>query len=492
MGGACVAVEESAMQNFEHPSSRALPSVAPLSPAVVVPPLPAAAPLFPRAWHCACAVTLRSEANDERTHSLSARVLQPPPSSSPPCMLLRRLMMRAAHSHPQRSAAAAAAVTAAAAQCASRPRAIMPSAATARAMMRATLHATTVASRSTLHRALHAQAVSAAPVIWPASDSSAATAAAPAADEYAQLEAQFLRHVPVVDGMDAMEQLQQMAAAASSSASIPGPSPSSSALPRLIVIGGDQCTGKSTLSARLASLISGRAFSAGTIFRARAKRMGLSSAELSRRALADPSIDVGIEFDLCRLLLSRGMGPEGALVIEGRQPAVMAGFLRHKFGSAAAPDFTVRLVCSTREQALRFIQREAGDKLFHMAAKVLPEPLDSLSAASPLLRALGMSLREDDAVSTKLRKDSDRLCVMFEDNDRRDEDDRRRFLTLYGKGLWLDYRNPRLYDAVIDTTPNEAPQTFAQTVQAMETHVAKQREAAIEDAAAAKGIRSKL
>ena len=336
---------------------------------------------------------------------------------------------------------------------------------------------------------------------------------APGDDEYAQLESQFLRHVPVVDGMDAMQQLKQMAAAAdapasapaaASSSSPPGPAASSltsasasSSLPRLIVIGGDQCTGKSTLSGRLAELIGGRAFSAGTIFRATAKRMGLSSAELSRRALADPGIDVGIEFDLCRLLLSRGLGPEGALVIEGRQPAVMAGFLRRRFGRS--PDFTVRLVCSTREQALRFIQREAGDKLFHMAAKVLPDPLQSLSAASPMLRALGASLREDDAASSKLQSAADRLCAMFSDNDRRDEDDRRRFLTLYGKGPRLDYRSPELYDAIIDTTPNQPQQTFAQTVQAMETHLAaKQKDATRGDsssstaAASTKGIRSKL
>ena len=49
----------------------------------------------------------------------------------------------------------------------------------------------------------------------------------------------------------------------------------------------------------------------------------------------------------------------------------------------------------------------------------------------------------------------------FVDNQNRDDDDRKRYALLYGLGAGMDYRDPALYDIVVDTTPNAPDDTFA-------------------------------
>jgi hypothetical protein len=158
---------------------------------------------------------------------------------------------------------------------------------------------------------------------------------------------------------------------------------------------------------------------------------------------------VGIEFELCKLILTGSR--TGALEIEGRQPVVMENFLRARFGRGAA--VRLRLTCSVREQALRFIEREAGPEVLAYARTHLPPSLNSLRAALPYLPV--------DSSNAGLA----RLAALFADNDQRDEDDRARFQALYGRSRVLDYRTPQLYDAVIDTTHNQSTDTFRQAME---------------------------
>jgi len=281
-------------------------------------------------------------------------------------------------------------------------------------------------------------AMSAASTSAGSASPSVAAAGVDASSPYSQLEARFLQYVPrSADGLDALAQLRAMAS------SPPGG--------LVLLLGGDQCTGKSTLSNNLARTLQGNTFSAGQLFRQKAKDMGITSAELSRRALKDPAIDVGIEFSLCQLIL-RGNADGHPLVIEGRQPVVMENFLRARFGRGAA--VRLRLTCSVREQAMRFIEREAGPEVLAFAQKALPASLPSLRAALPFLPA-----------EHKSNPGLARLSVMFADNDQRDEDDRARYVALYGDHKILDYRNPALYDAVIDTTHNQSKDTFRQSME---------------------------
>jgi len=296
---------------------------------------------------------------------------------------------------------------------------------------------------------------------------------------YSRLEAAFRTHIPdPLPGVNAVEYLEQLASRKRKAS--------------VLVIGGDQCTGKSTLTARLARTLCGedsddkghatsdyrsRIFSAGQLFRQEAARRGISSAELSRRALSDPSIDVGLEYRMCCILLSgevhsgmdstSPMNHDGQmtsssspassppLVLEGRQPGVMAHYCANRFNRG--PSFSLRLTCSIREQALRFIERQGGREMMTLAEKELPLKLSSLRAASDRLES-GLAKRYPQLIP---------LCQLFRDNDARDDDDRRRYVELYGQHPLLDYRNPALYHALIDTTLNQPNDTFNQAMEAL-------------------------
>lgn len=79
----------------------------------------------------------------------------------------------------------------------------------------------------------------------------------------------------------------------------------------------------------------------------------------------------------------------------------------------------------------------------------VPRPASRLSDLTPALRRLH-------------RPELEKLIRAFDDNDSRDEDDRKRFEALYGESRMLDHRTNELYDVIIDTTHNQAEDTFQQ------------------------------
>jgi len=218
----------------------------------------------------------------------------------------------------------------------------------------------------------------------------------------------------------------------------------------VITVGGDQLTGKSTLAKRLAKTLGGQHQSAGTIFRAEAKRRNISLPELSRLALDDPGIDVGIDYELCSMV-AQGC-EEGPLVIEGRQPAVMATYMK-LLGKESC--FRLYLTCSFREQALRFLEREIGAVEFQLACQSLPQRnYTSLAEVSEELAKLNIP-------------GLDKILKVFVDNQCRDTDDKQRYQALYNFGDDLDYGNLSLYDAAIDTSPNQPSDTLNQALEVL-------------------------
>jgi hypothetical protein len=117
----------------------------------------------------------------------------------------------------------------------------------------------------------------------------------------------------------------------------------------------------------------------------------------------------------------------------------------------------LRLSCSVREQALRFIERETDAAMLSLAREALPPHLSSLRAALPFLRPLS-------------HPQVSRISALFEDNDTRDEDDSRRYAELYGTAPELSHANPALYDAIIDTTNNQPEDTFTQAIDIITKH----------------------
>ena len=160
--------------------------------------------------------------------------------------------------------------------------------------------------------------------------------------------------------------------------------------------------------------------SAGSVFRARAARMGLSVPELSRRAGADPSIDgqqtamrtpppadadlyaaafssppasaplssADIDYALATLAAS-GLTDGKPLVMEGRQTAVMGSYVRSTLHKPSIRRFYLH--CSVHQQMLRFIEREAGGlQLAQEVQRLLPPNSEYTTMAeySPLVQRL--------------------------------------------------------------------------------------------------------
>ena len=125
-------------------------------------------------------------------------------------------------------------------------------------------------------------------------------------------------------------------------------------------------------------------------------------------------------------------------VIEGRQPGWLGGFM-----SSLGKENMARLYfrCSRREQAVRFLKRELGEDAGRLARDTLPpgEP-ESLAALAEAVAALKLEGATDAAAQLR-------------DNTRRDEDDRQRYLELYG----FDYRDPAGYDLIVDTDGKQPP-----------------------------------
>lgn len=212
---------------------------------------------------------------------------------------------------------------------------------------------------------------------------------------------------------------------------------------RVITIAGDQCTGKSTLAKRLARELDGIAMSAGLFFREEAARRGVSVAALSKLSSSDPSIDVRTDYAVVKTI-AESAAP--LTIIEGRQPAVMAAFVRTV---TTCDVVSVYLKCSYKEQALRFVERESGQE----AAKAVSDYLSdtefkSLIELSDTLRAYG---------------GLDQVCDKLTDTANRDADDQARYAEFYGPEL--DYQNPDFYDIILDTTPNQPADTFLKAIQ---------------------------
>ena len=199
----------------------------------------------------------------------------------------------------------------------------------------------------------------------------------------------------------------------------------------VILIAGDQLTGKSTLARTLAGHFSGVYRSVGGLFREEAARRGISVAEQARRLLTERGIDVEIDYATCEWIGGAGLDSSMA-IIEGWQPGWLGVFM-----SSLGKGNMARLYfhCSRREQVLRFLKRELGKDACQLARDTLPpsepETLDGLCEAVGALELEGAA----DA------------AAQLRDNARRDEDDRQRYLELYG----FDYQDTDGYDLVVDT-----------------------------------------
>ena len=94
----------------------------------------------------------------------------------------------------------------------------------------------------------------------------------------------------------------------------------------MILIAGEQLTGKSTQAKRLADYLGGSFHSVGALFRDAAKKRGISVAEQAKLLLVERGIDVEIDYKTCQVISGFGM-KSNLGVVEGRQPAYMGSYM---------------------------------------------------------------------------------------------------------------------------------------------------------------------
>ena len=215
----------------------------------------------------------------------------------------------------------------------------------------------------------------------------------------------------------------------------------------MILIAGDQLTGKSTQAKSLAGHFGGAFRSVGMLFREAAANRGITVAEQARLLLTERGIDVDIDYKTCQMIAGNKIQSNLA-VIEGRQPAYMGSFM-----ASLGKKHIVRLYfqCSIREQALRFLRRESGEAAYQTGKSQIPSKkygnLEELRTEIQVLDIGG------------------EVIDQFMENQNRDEDDRHRYSGLYG----FDYGNLEGYDIILDTNNKEPEEVFEEVLKELES-----------------------
>ena len=216
----------------------------------------------------------------------------------------------------------------------------------------------------------------------------------------------------------------------------------------MILIAGDQLTGKSTQAKNLANYFNGTFHSVGNLFREVAAKRGISVAEQAKLLLTERGIDVEIDYKTCEMISGKNISTNLG-VIEGRQPAYMGSFMQNLGKSNI---IRIYFQCSIRDQALRFLRREIGEGAYIRGIENVPDIIyDNLESLKDEIFNLGLD-------------DSNAVIESFTDNQDRDNDDRARYSSLYG----FDYGNLEGYDIVIDTSNKEADFVFKEVIGELE------------------------
>ena len=216
----------------------------------------------------------------------------------------------------------------------------------------------------------------------------------------------------------------------------------------MILIAGDQLTGKSTQAKNLADFFNGSFHSVGALFREAAKNRGITVAEQAKLLLVERGIDVEIDYKTCQVIT--GADIDSSLgVVEGRQPAYMGSFM-----ASLGKKNLIRLYlqCSIREQALRFLRREVSEDAYLVGKEQIPEKdYKNLESLNAVIETLDLVQGEE-------------VMSEFVENQSRDEDDRHRYSGLYG----FDYGNLEGYDIVLNTNDKEPNTVFQEILEKLE------------------------
>lgn len=203
----------------------------------------------------------------------------------------------------------------------------------------------------------------------------------------------------------------------------------------VVLLGGDQATGKTTAARAIAKELEGPAGSAGAIVRAEAVAAGVSFEVMHARLRSDPDRDVRHDH-----LAAEAIGGGRIAVFEGRLAGHIGAWLR-SLGRVGL--VSVFLHCPPRERALRWLARSTTPALRQEIERRadIPEGVDFERAVAILL-----ALRDPRVAP---------FAEAMERTATRDRDDRARLAALYG----FDYGDTSIFDTVFDTSATESPET---------------------------------
>lgn len=196
----------------------------------------------------------------------------------------------------------------------------------------------------------------------------------------------------------------------------------------VLLLSGQQATGKSTAAKAVAGRLGGPAVGVGAVVRALAVQDGVSLAEMNRRLAADPAGDLRVDAAAVRAVI------EGrAAVLEGRMAGWFGRWLRSR---GAMTVRTALLICTPRERALRWVFREIGPEA-RLRAEAVLGPDEGFDLASMLRILATRGIEGAVALATRADEIADRDAL-----------DGARLRGLYGVG----FDDPRAFDLILDTS----------------------------------------
>ena len=211
----------------------------------------------------------------------------------------------------------------------------------------------------------------------------------------------------------------------------------------VVLIAGDQLTGKSTAAATVAKLLGGEASGTGRLMRAAAAEKHLAVEEFVKTVPA--GFDVELDW-----LAAKKIGKGEVSVFESR----LAGHLGQVLQELGRKNVvSVYLTASPRERALRYLSRELSP-----AVRARIEPQLKIAGDATLEEAMAAIVALGDPEASK-------LAASMKDIAHRDDVDHTRLRKLYD----VDYQDRSSFDVVIVTdgkTPAEVQAEIAQAAKA--------------------------
>lgn len=214
----------------------------------------------------------------------------------------------------------------------------------------------------------------------------------------------------------------------------------------VVLIAGDQLTGKSTAAKSVALALHGEASGTGRLMRAAAEQANKPIEEFVKAVPAD--FDVELDWQATKKIAKGDVA-----VFESR----LAGHLGQMLERMGRKNVvSVYLVASPRERALRYLQRELSPEVRERVEAKLQLP-----ANATLEQAMQAIVALDDP-------DANKIASMWRDIAKRDDVDKARLLELYG----VDYQDRSAFDVVVSTEGKQPAQVQAEILAAVQARTA--------------------